>query len=225
MPKRDEIFINGYIYHIFNKTIDSRNLFISDEYCYQFLNILKYYRSSSSYLSYSEFRLLDEDIKAQIVKKIYFKKNYRIRILSYCLMPTHFHFLVKQVADQGIKKCFSNTINSFTRVFNLKNERMGPLFITQFKAVLIRTEEQLKHTSRYIHLNPFSAGIVNCYKDLEKYKWSSLRSIVNNTPDAITDYLDILSLFNNGNYRYKKFIENNADYQRSLEKLKYVKNF
>ncbi len=222
MPKREELLVNNFFYHIYNKTIDGKEIFKDEKYCRLFLQILKYYRSSKSKISFSEFNALDEVKKEQILKKINIKKYYQIEIISYCLMPTHFHLLIKQRLDNGIVKCIANTINSFTRIFNLKEERKGPLFIPRFKAVLIRTEEQLKHLSRYIHLNPYSNGFVKNINELINFKWSSLKNYIYNFKDDLCNNKEILILFDNDKLRYKKFIQDNADYQKFLEKIKYL---
>lgn len=224
MPRREELFVNGKIYHVFNKTLDHRQIFIH-EVCDTFLQILTYYRSQRSTRSFSLVKSLDEDDQTKILKEIFIKKYFQIEIFVYCLMPTHFHLLVYQKQNNGILKCISNTLNSFTRYYNLKNERKGPLFLPRFKSVLIRNEEQLKHVSRYIHLNPYSNGLVNSFTELLSYRYSSLKSYIDNFDNKIcsTDY--ILNIFNNNHERYKKFVEDNADYQKSLEEIKYIKNW
>lgn len=224
MPKREEPFVNKKIYHIFNKTLDHREIFM-DEVCNTFLQILTYYRSKYSTRSFSLFKSSDIDNQKKILKKIFIKKYFQIELFAYCLMPTHFHLLVYQKEENGILKCISNTLNSFTRYYNLKNERKGPLFLPRFKSVLIRTEEQLKHVSRYIHLNPYSNGLVNSFEELLSYRYSSLKSYVNDSDNKTCSNNYILNIFNNNHERYKKFVEDNADYQKSLEEIKYVKNW
>lgn len=83
-----------------------------------------------------------------------------LEIISYCLMPNHFHLLVKQVIDHGIVKCLNNFSNSYTRYFNIRHDRVGPLFQGRFKAVRIETDEQLLQVSRYIHLNPVASSLI-----------------------------------------------------------------
>lgn len=221
MPARDEIFVNNHFYHIFNKTIDSRSIFEDGAYCNAFLKIILYYRSTQANMSYSEFKKLEDSIKLKKEQKLICRKYFRLKIVTYCLMPSHYHLLVRQVVDNGIINCIANTINSFTKIFNLKQERSGPLFLPRFKSVLIRNEEQLKHVSRYIHLNPYSSGLVSSYSKLINYRWSSLRNYVSDHEDEICDTTDLSSLFGSNKTRYRKFIEDNADYQRSLEFIKH----
>lgn len=85
-------------------------------------------------------------------------------------MPNHFHLLLQQIRDGGITEFISKLTNSYTRYFNIRNKRIGPLFQGEFKAVHVETDEQLIHLSRYIHLNPIVSYIT---KKLESYQWFS----------------------------------------------------
>ena len=76
-----------------------------------------------------------------------------MEIICYCLMPNHLHLLLRQLMDGGISKFMSNFANSYTRYFNTKSKRKGPVFEGKFKAKRIETDEQLLHLSRHIHLN------------------------------------------------------------------------
>jgi len=225
MPYRDVIFANEYIYHIFNKTIDHKKIFDEEVTCENLLKVVKYYRSTySKKHSYSEYLILESRIRESINKKIYDPNSFQFEILSYNLMPTHFHFLVKQKKDNGLIKGFSNLLNSFVKHFNKTNERSGPIFLPRFKSVLIKTEEQLKHVSRYIHLNPYSSQLVKNYKELLEYPFSSLKEyLLGFSGICNVDY--VLGLFSNNPKRYEKFIKDNADYQRSLEKIKHIRKF
>ena len=77
-----------------------------------------------------------------------------VTFVSYVLMPNHFHLLVQQLTDDGISRLMKLLSDSYTRYFNTKNERVGPLLQGQFKAVRVESDEQLLHLSPYIHLNP-----------------------------------------------------------------------
>jgi len=224
MPSRIEPLITDCIYHVFNKTIDKKEI-LGEDFGDLMLKISSYYKSSKAKVSYSRLKEIDPIIRDQIFKRVYSRKFFRIEIFSYCLMSTHFHFLLKQKKDNGIAKFISDTLNAFTRTVNLITERKGPLFLTQFKAVRIKNEEQLIHVSRYIHLNPYSSGLVNNFDDLISYKWSSLKNYLLGEKSNLVDINYLLSIFNNDRKRYKKFIFDNADYQRNLDWIKHVENF
>lgn len=136
-------------------------------------------------------------------------------------MPNHFHFLLKQVEEEGTSKFMSNFTNSYTRYFNVKNKRNGPLFQGKFKAIRIETDEQLLHLSRYIHLNPYSSYVVKTLKDLEKYPSSSFPEYLGKSQTSLCSKEIILGQFKNLNL-YKKFVFDQADYQRRLEKIKHL---
>ena len=131
-------------------------------------------------------------------------------------MPNHFHFLVKQVLDRGISIFLSQLQNSYTKFFNTKYERFGPLFQGAFKAVRIESDEQLIHTSRYIHINPVVSGITD---SLETYEYSSYFEYVNKSIFCSTD--EILSFFKNRK-DYIKFLEDQIAYGKSLELIKHL---
>lgn len=224
MPTRADVFINGGVYHIFNKTIDGRRIFINNRNCNTFIEMLRYYRSSKSIISYSKLKSLSSPFSDTIKSTILNETFFDIEILSYCLMPTHFHLLIKQQKGHGILRSISNVVNGFTKYFNIKNGRKGPLFLPRFKSRTIITDEQLMHVSRYIHLNPYSSRIVNSIEDLMIYKWSSLKEYIFDYSD-ICNTNDILDLFYFKKKLYKKFVQNNAVYQRTLEEIKYTEKW
>ena len=138
-------------------------------------------------------------------------------------MPNHFHLLLMQLTDTGITEYMSQTINAFTRYYNVKNARKGQVFLHHFKAVMIKTDEQLIHTSRYIDLNSFSSGIVNDTKDLELYKWSGYKAYIDgNYKDTLINTRLILQMFDNDREKYKEFVLDRAAYQKSLEIIKHI---
>lgn len=221
MPSRRDIFVNGNIYHIFNKTIDSKNIFLYQNIAELFLNLMRYYRSLKADIRYSYFVKLDDEIKERKEREIQIRKYYKVNILAYCLMPNHFHILLKQTHDKGSIRFMADILNSLTRYFNVANQRKGPIFLPQFKSRMIVSREQLIHVSRYIQLNPYSGGIVKSLEELEKYKYSSLREYLF-YQKGVCDKEVILGNFIHGVSQYRNFIFNHADYQRSLDRLKYV---
>lgn len=221
MAKRATPLITNQIYHIFNKTIDKKQVFISNRYNSTFLDTLKYYRSTKNIVSYSAFKDLAQQLKSSQEAILSLQEYHLVDIYAYCVMPNHFHLLVKQKQEHGVSKYISNVLNSFTRYFNIKNERKGPLFLPRFKAVLVSSEEQFKHVSRYIHLNPYSSNLVEKISVLRTYPLSSLHEYSAKTPFICsTSYL--LTYFNNSLSRYYRFLENNAEYQKTLEYCKHT---
>lgn len=142
-----------------------------------------------------------------------------VSIIGFCLMPNHFHLLLRQETDGAISKYLSNFQNSYTRYFNISNERDGSLFMDQFKAVRIESEAQLVHVSRYIHLNPHTAFLTKTEKELELYPWSSFREYLNG--GVIVESEIVLGLFA-GRESYRKFVFDNADYQRKLKMIEHL---
>lgn len=222
MPGRRDSFSNNGTYHIFNRTIDGEKIFSHPSLSVLFLDTLCYYRSSLIDRSFSHFKLLDKSIQEKQKTKLSIQKFFIIDILGYCLMPTHFHFLVRQRIDDGARVFMSNVMNSFTRHYNVKNHRKGPLFLPRFQSREILTDELIMHVSRYQHLNPFSGGLVDTLEELTEYPWSSYASYVNGTVSPVVNCKPVLQLFGNDGRQYKQFIEDQADYQQSLEELKYL---
>lgn len=142
-----------------------------------------------------------------------------INIICYCLMPNHFHFLLQQVRMNGITEFISKLTNSYTKYFNTKNQRVGPLFQGEFKAVLIQDDAQLLHLSRYIHLNPLVEYVV---KDLKNYPWSSYTEYINpNSPSAPICTKEIILNQFASLKNYQKFVLDQEDYAKKLEFTKH----
>lgn len=220
MSSRREIFANHRIYHVYNKTIDRKILFNQLPLSQLFTNLLWYYRHQSPKLRYSHFQKLEESTRNELLSEIRDHTQFRIEILAYVLMPNHFHLLLKQNKTSGIVCFMSDLINSFTRAFNSYSKRLGPLFLPRFKAKMMVTEEQLKHTSRYIHLNPYSSRLLEKQSDLANYQFSSLKEYLTGPNLCLTQ--EILSLFQGKAENYYQFMLNNAEHQKTLDYLKHL---
>lgn len=132
-------------------------------------------------------------------------------------MPNHFHLLLKQTENGGITEFLSKISNSYTKYFNNKNHRVGPLLQSEFKAVLIETDEQLLHLSRYIHLNPVVSYLV---KDLSLYPWSSYKEFINYSSNGFCKKEEVLNFFKSP-LKYKQFVLDHSNYAQQLEKIKH----
>lgn len=141
-------FTEGY-YHIYNRGVEKRDIFSTKSDYLHFLEGIDYYRRDPLPVKFSDFRRGNLGIK-KIETQIEI-----VRVYCYCLMPNHFHLLVQQLSDGGITQFMRKFLDSHTRYFNTKHERVGPLFQGRFKAKLIETEEYLLQLSKYIHRNSF----------------------------------------------------------------------
>lgn len=220
MPGRSTPIVTNEIYHVFNRGIDHRLTFTGNRELAHTMEVIAYYLFSTPPMRLSKFLKLSNEKRHEIMTQMVTKKERLIDILAFCLMPNHFHFLLKQLTNNGISRFASNLQNSYTRYFNIKHERTGPLFLDQFKAVRIETDEQLLHVSRYIHLNPYTSYVVKDIESLKKYPWSSLPQYIEEK-EGICEKETILGFYKTGK-QYEQFVFDQADYQRKLDAIKHL---
>ena len=221
MPtNRKLVFANDEIYHIFNRGVEKRPIFMDKRELARGIKTLDYYRFANLPLKLSKFLALPESEKSKFIQKVHDKNQKVVQILSFCLMPNHFHFLLKQKKENGISIFAANFTNSYTKYFNTKHERVGPLFQGAFKAVRIESEEQLMHVSRYIHLNPVSSFLVKP-EELEYYLWSSYPEYLGSSLSSIVNKEQVMDLFPSKE-KYRQFVMDQVDYARELEQIKHL---
>lgn len=216
----DPLYTNEY-YHVFNKSIRHLIVFTKKQQYQHFLKLILYYRSNKAVRSYSHFQKCPLIVQKYMLKELKRVTHYLVEIHSFCLMPTHFHFLLRQKQCDGTQRFIGNVVNAYTRYRNIQNRSKGPLFLPRFKAVRIHTTIQYKHVSRYIHLNPYTAGLVQTIQDLENYPWSSYKEYLRKTDNNICVTKTMHKMFSSKE-KYRNFINDRADYQKNLERLKYI---
>jgi len=86
--------------------------------------------------------------------------DYPLSVIAYCLMPNHYHFLLRPEEDGALSRFIQRLFNSYTQAFNKQQGRSGTLFEGRAKSILVDTDEYVLHLCRYIHLNPVKAGLV-----------------------------------------------------------------
>lgn len=92
-------------------------------------------------------------------------------------MPNHFHFLLQQLVEGGVSEFIRRIADSYTRYFNVKHNRIGPLFQGKFKAKLVDKDEYLLQLSKYIHRNPVTLPMCNS-KRLNEYTFLPIQVIL-----------------------------------------------
>lgn len=221
MPARNSIkqYLEGGYYHIYNRGVEKRIIFQDEQDYGVFLGYLKEYLIRKD-INELQIKLTDKDVgykeKDKILKVLNLNNFYEeITLLSYCLMPNHFHFLVKQKSSTSIDSFIQSLMTRYVIYFNNKYRRVGPLFQGVYKGVLIETEPQFVYLSSYIHRNPLSLGSQGL----------TLQEQLMTQPSSYPDYLgirntgwldcrSILSYFSKVDPKrdYKSFVEQTNDF-------------
>jgi len=144
-----------------------------------------------------------------------------VEILSYCLMPNHYHFQLKQITNKGIHIFMSNIVNAFTRYYNTINKRKGPLFLPVFHSQIAYSVEQFLHTCRYIHLNPVKDGLIKSFAELKNYNYCSYKEYIHIPNLCNTDI--VMHYFNNDVSKFIKYLEDDVEHQKLLAHIKSLK--
>lgn len=143
MERKFKISIGEY-YHVYNRGVDKRIVFMDEEDKKRFIRLL-YLCNDEKRFEYRNRR--DDNLSEIETRKI-------VSIGAYCLMGNHFHILLKETTERGISKFMEKLMTAYSMYFNKKNKRTGPLFAGAFKAEHCSRDEHLKYLYAYIHLNP-----------------------------------------------------------------------
>lgn len=212
--------VTGEFYHLISRGNNSTLIYKDKEDYERFLSTVRFYQYSDNPMRFSNFLMCSQKERSNILRVMEEKKEKLIDILSFCLMPNHLHFQLKQKMDGGVSNLMQATGNSYSHYFNIKHKRTGGLFEGRFKSVRIETNQQLIHVNRYIHLNPYSSFVVKSIKDLFSYPYSSLPEYLNNTENGLCEKETVMSSFD-GVDDYRRFLIDQADYQRNLDIIKH----
>lgn len=145
---------NSY-YHLYNRGVEKRKIFLDEQDYGVFLSYLKEYLLPKDENALRK-RLADPEVsyreKDKLLKQLRLNNfSEEITFLAYCLMPNHFHFFIKQTEANAIDRFMRSLCTRYTMYFNTKYKRVGSLYQGVYKAVLVTSDEQLLHLSRYIH--------------------------------------------------------------------------
>lgn len=186
MPSKNstKVYVKSGCYHIYNRGVEKRLIFLDKQDYGVFLSYLKEYLLPKDEKGLSQI-LADVNVawtEKEKALKLLRLNNFsnEIALFAYCLMPNHFHFLLKQSKANSIDKLMNSLGTRYTMYFNRKYKRVGGLYQDVYKAVLVQTDEQLIHLSCYIHkqsLSPQGDALQNQpssypeYIGLRKTEW------------------------------------------------------
>lgn len=138
----------GEYYHIYNRGTEKRDIFLNHRDYERFLSLLYLCNDSKrAVVTKLQGRTLDKALGLE-------RGPTRIDICAYCLMPNHFHLLVREKGDGHISKFMQKLTTGYTMYFNKLNERSGALFQGKYKFIHANTDNYLSYLISYIHLNP-----------------------------------------------------------------------
>lgn len=206
-PNTLKIYTEDGLYHVYNRGVEKRLIFHDREDYSKFLYLLKIYLTPLDELR-KEFPLLRSNIVRNNLAN-------QVELLSFCLMPNHFHLLFHQTEKDSVTKLMRQIITAYSMYFNKRHDRVGPLFQSVFKAAPVETDEYLLQLSRYIHLNPLARGA-----SLDEFEWSSYLYYLGKKEASWIRINPISDYFNNSKkgFSYKEFVEDFID-PRDLPKL------
>lgn len=213
MALRKTIFAIDQIYHIYNRGVNKRLIFLNKRDYTRIFDLTDYYRFVNCPIKFSYFKKLSLVERGRILENLEKESKRLVDILAFCFMPNHFHFLLKQLTDKGISKFMAKITSGFSHYFNIRNDRSGHLFQGNFGAVRVENDEQYLHVSRYIHLNPVAAYLIEI-KNLASYEYSSYPEYIGRR-SGFTNTKEILSYFKKIT-EYEKFINDHIDYAKKM---------
>lgn len=211
MPTKPRSFREGSYYHVFNRGVEKRTIFQSRRDFQRFLSTMVYYTHDQPipFAINERLGLPHETLPIPANPEGLME---RIKIVAYCLMPNHYHLLVKELIGGGTSRFLSDLQNSYTKYFNKKHERVGVLFQGTFKAKEITDEPSLRQLTRYIHLNPLVSRRSNPEGLMEKpqeWLYSSYPEWINLKNPHIVDGEEIKRWVTlaGGVQKYREFTE------------------
>ena len=190
MPRGLRLTYKNAIYHVFNRGINKQKIFLCQEDYLFFLRLL-----------------------------LKLKKKFDHSVFALCIMPSHFHLLIK-THKVSISKVMASLMTSYSMYFNNKYQRVGPLFQNRFKSILVENDSYFFQLSQYIYLNPVRAGLVDNPLD---YEYSSIKEVLKMEPISILDksVYRIIGESDDDIEAYKEYI---FDGLNNLESLREIEN-
>lgn len=159
------------IYHVFNRGVEKRDIFIDTRDYLRFLQNLYEFNNKlpviTRTLNYEEEKLT---IRSE-------PRDTLVDIFAFCLMPNHFHLMIREKELGNLTEFMRKLGSGYTNYFNKKYERVGHLFQGKYRSVLLETESHFSHLPHYIHLNPIDLFPKDRPEEkltkLGRYRWSS----------------------------------------------------
>lgn len=155
------------IYHIYNRGVEKRTVFLEDKDYLRFIHDLFEFNNTAPTpnITYHLKQSSEESSEVGLPNIKRMPRKLLVEILAFCLMPNHFHMMVRPRFETGITEFMRKLGTGYTNYFNRKYQRVGPLFQGKYKIVRIADESHFIHLPYYIHLNPLDL-VIPAWRDL-----------------------------------------------------------
>jgi putative transposase len=192
MPYRGDVFSKGQYYHLYNRGAGRNLLFFNSGNYEHCLQLIKRYH-----------------------------QRYGATVIAYCLMPNHYHLLLRQETNEPLSKFMGVLFNAYVQAVNRQQARSGTLFEARFRHARVDREEYLIHLCRYIHLNPVKAKLVTRPED---WHYSNYLECIGQRPGTLKDDAFIRDRFL-APASYQSFVADYQDEERMRQRIqKYLWN-
>ena len=186
MPRRGEEFVKGEYYHIYNRGVARGAVFFVPGNYEYCLRLIK--------------RSMGE---------------YAVKVIAYCLMPNHYHFLLRQEGDSSLAAFIAVVFNAYVQAVNKQQQRHGTLFEGRYRHARVDSDEYLAQLCRYIHLNPVYAGLV---RQPDEWPYSNYQDWLSLRAGTLKDEALIRELWGSGE-GYRRFVAEGQAEAEARERL------
>jgi REP element-mobilizing transposase RayT len=190
MPARRPPYLPGGYYHFYNRGAHRLSLF----------------READNYVF--------------VLRKVkHYCTTLNLAPIAYCLMPNHYHYLIRQDGNESAGLLPQRVFNSYSKAYNRRYEHSGTLFEGNYKVVSVEEESYLLHLCRYIHANPVIHGLV---EEVDDWPYSNYREWVGDRVGSLVDRKFVQAHFPSPQ-NYRGFVADYLPTRRLPEGLEYLK--
>jgi putative transposase len=220
MPSRNvvKLYVAEGVYHVYNRGVEKRDIFLDAHDYAVFLYYLK------TYLLPPDLAPDDRTPRGLRIRLQKLELHRRIQLLAFCLMPNHFHLMLRQHDERAMSELMRRISNGYVEYFNRKYQRVGALFQGSYRAVLMSDEAQTVILSRYIHRNPVELLSSLELKNLADYPFSSYSYYLGQRSALWLDPRPVLANFSErpddkSSIAYREFVESAEAHQTDSKTL------
>jgi REP element-mobilizing transposase RayT len=132
-----------------------------------------------------------------------YRDEFNLTVIAYCLLPNHYHFLIRQDGDDRASLLPQRVFNSYSKAYNRRYDHSGTLFESNYKVKVVEDERQLLNLCRYIHGNPVLHGIVEKPED---WLYSNYLEWIGERGGTLLDR-DVVEFYFNTPSTYRAYLE------------------